>query len=173
MAAPAGTKSGNLGDLLYDAFHVAGIGGSIVALFFLGLDAFQGRALFTPSLLGSVLFLGAPADQVSGVRLDMVVAFTLVHFALFSVLGALVAIAVRELELHSRHPLVVGLSIFVLAEIGFFVLASLFLPGVIDVIGAGWIALANLLVAAGTGLFLLSSHRPDLWSRLKHALHVA
>ena len=171
MATTAGTKSGNLGDLVYDAFYVAGIGGSIVALFFFIVDSLYGQPLFTPSLMGSVLFLGVPAASATEVRLDMVAAFTLVHFAAFGVLGVIVAVAVHELELHSKHPLIVGLSIFALAEIGFFAAAGLFLPGVIGTVGAGWIAAANLLVAFGSGLFLLSSHRPDLWSRVKHALH--
>ena len=117
--------------------------------------------------------LSVDAASASGVRLDMVAAFTLVHFAAFGALGTVVAVAVHELELHAKHPLIVGLSIFALAEIGFFAAASLFLPGVIDRIGAVPIAVANLLAAAGIGLFLLSSHRPDVWSRVKHVIHVA
>ena len=89
------------------------------------------------------------------------------------VLGTIIAVAVHELELHSKHPLIVGLAIFALAEAAFFAAAGLFLPGVIDAVGAGWIGVANLLAAAGIGLFLLSGHRPDLWSRVKHALHFA
>ena len=173
MAANARTSSGTLGDLVYDAFYAGGIGGSIVALFFLALDVWRGQPLLTPSLMGSVLFLGAPAASAAAVRLDMVAAYTLVHFAAFGLLGTLVAVAVHELELHAKHPLIVGLSIFALAEIAFYAAAGLFLPGVIEAVGAVPIAVANLLAAAGIGLFLLSSHRPDLWSRVKHALHVA
>jgi hypothetical protein len=167
------TKSAHLDDLIYDAFYAGGIGGSIVALFFLAIDVWNGLPLYTPSMLGSVLFLGSEAASVTGVRLDMVAAFTLVHFAAFGALGIAVAVAVRELELHSKHPLIVGLAIFLLAEIGFYVAAALFLPGVIDHMGAVPIGLANLLAATGIGLFLLTSHRPDVWSRVKHALHVA
>lgn len=171
--ATARANPGTLADVVYDAFYAGGIGGSIVALFFLALDLWNGQALFTPSLIGSVLFLGSAAESVSEVSLDMVAAFTLVHFAAFGLLGAVIAVAVRELELHSKHPLITGLSIFVLAEVGFFAAAALFLPGVVDVVGAGWIGAANLLAAAGIALFLVSSHRPDLWARLKHALHLA
>lgn len=162
-----------LGDLVFDAFYVGGIGGSIVALFFLLRDLWHGEALFTPSLVGSALLLGTPAGEVSEVRLDMVAAFTALHFAAFSLLGIAVAFLVRELELHAKHPLIVGALIFALAEAGFFAAAALWMPGVVEVIGAGWIAAANLLAAAGVALFLLSTHRPDLWIRLKHALHLA
>jgi hypothetical protein len=103
----------------------------------------------------------------------MVAAFTLVHFAAFGLLGSVIAVLVHELELHAKHPLITGLSIFVLAEIGFFAAAALFLPGVVDVVGAGWIGAGNLLAAVGIALFLISSHRPDLWARFKHALHLA
>jgi hypothetical protein len=163
----------SLADLVYDAFYVGGIGGSIVALFFLARDLWQGEPLFTPSVVGTALFTSTPADALGGVRLDMVAAFTAVHFAAFSLLGIAVAFLVRELELHAKHPLIVGGLIFALAEAGFFTAAALWMPGVIEVIGAGWIAAANLLAATGVALFLLSSHRPDVWHRLKHALHLA
>ena len=116
----------------------------------------QEGARITPSVVGSALFLGIPADAASEVRLDMVAAFTAVHFAAFSVLGVAVAFLVHELELHARHPLIIGALIFVLAEAGFFAVAALWLPGVVEVIGAGWIAAANLLASAGVALFLLS-----------------
>jgi hypothetical protein len=160
-------------DVVYDAFYAGGIGGSVVALFFFAVDLANGRALFTPSLMGSVLFLGTPAESAMGVRLDMVAYYTLVHFAAFGLLGTAVAIAVHELELHAKHPLLVGLGIFLLAEVAFFTAAALVLPGVVAVVGAGWIGAANLLAAAGIALFLVSSHRPDLWRRFKHAMHLA
>jgi hypothetical protein len=173
MARYDRSGSETFGDLVYDAFWIGAIGGSIVALFFLGIDLWNGQALFTPSLMGSVLFLGDAAETVSDVRLDMVSAFTVAHYAAFSLLGIAIAVLVHELELHSKHPLITGIAIFLLAEIGFFGAAALFMPGVVDVVGAGWIGAANLLAAAGVALFLLSSHRPDLWFRLKHAMHLA
>jgi len=173
MAKNARIHPPSFADLFYDAFWVGGIGGSIVALFFLVRDLWQAEPLFTPSLVGSVLLLGTPAVEVTSVRLDMVAAFTAVHFAAFSLLGVAVAFLVRELELHAKHPLVVGALIFALAEAGFFSAAALWMPGVVEVLGASWIAAANVLAATGVALFLLSSHRPDLWYRLKHALHLA
>jgi hypothetical protein len=173
MSRDGQTRPHTLGDIAYDAFYAGGIGGSIVALFFLARDLWLGEALFTPSVVGSALFLGIPAHAAGEIRLDMVAAFTAVHFAAFSLLGVAVAFLVHELELHAKHPLIIGALIFGLAEVGFFAAAALWLPGVVEVIGAGWIAAGNLLAAAGIALFMLSSHRPDLWYRFKHAIHLA
>ena len=46
-------------DLAYESLYCAAIGGSVIALFFLVIDAVNGQPLFTPSLLGGVLFGGA------------------------------------------------------------------------------------------------------------------
>jgi hypothetical protein len=39
------------------------------------------------------------AEGVMGVRLDMVAAYTVVHFATFGVLGALISLVVHEVEI--------------------------------------------------------------------------
>ena len=57
-----------VGDLAYDAVFVGGIGGGLVMIFFLVYDMIaRGQALFTPSLMGSVLFDGVPAAAVASV----------------------------------------------------------------------------------------------------------
>ena len=160
------------GDLIYDAFFAAGIGGSVVAVFFLVVDTWNGQPLFTPSLLGSVLFDGAPAQSVADVRLDMLAYYSLVHFVSFGALGALLAFLVHEVELHARHPALVMLLLFLIIEGTFALGASLFLPGVVERLGALPVAAANLLTAGAIALFLLSSHRPETWQRLKHAVHL-
>jgi len=160
-------------DVVYDAVHCAAIGGSVVALFFLLLDVLQGHALFTPSLMGSVLFGGMAAGAVHEVHLDMVAYYTIVHFAAFGVLGGAIAYLVHEVELHAKHPVVVLAVIFALFEVAFFAGATWGMPGVIERLGAGWIALANALAAGAIALFLLATHRADLWLRLKHAAHLA
>lgn len=161
-------SSRRLADVLYDGFFSAGIGGSVVALFFLGIDAWHGHVLFTPSLMGSVLFAATPASVVAGVRLDMVALYTGFHFVSFLTLGILAAIAVHEAELHSRHPALLIGALFVLLEILFAGTAGLLMPGVVGRLGVGPVAAANLLAALGMGLFLLQSHRPALFQRILH-----
>jgi hypothetical protein len=173
MHMPARSSSAPATSVAYDAFGAGAVGGSIVCLFFLGIDAIQGRMFFTPSLMGSAMFLGEPATSVSVVRLDMVAYYTMVHFAAFGLLGAAIAVLLRQVELHSKHPAVMLVTIFLLTEVLFVAAAALMMPGVVSVVGAGRIAAANLLGASGMAMFLLAQHRPDLWQRVKHAVHLA
>jgi hypothetical protein len=169
MAHPVpDSRTGTSADILYDAFYSGGIGGSVVALFFLLVDLIQGQALFTPSLMGSVLFEGAAAADVVDVSLAAVAYYTLLHFVVFCVLGFIVAFLVHEVELHAKHPILVLLAAFVLFEAAFFVAAAVLMPGVVARVGPGSIALANLLAAAGMTIFLLREHRPDVWSKVTH-----
>ena len=157
------------GEILYDAFYSGAIGGSIVALFFLLVDAFGEGPLFTPSLMGSVLFAGAPADTLTGVDMPMVAAITVVHFVSFALLGLAASFIVHEVELHARDPwLTLGL-LFLLFEAAFAFAAGVFMPGVTERVGALNIAVANVLAAGGMGLFFLGAHRPGVWGWLRRS----
>lgn len=155
-----------LDDLLYDAFYSAAIGGSVLGLFFMLVDAVTGEVFQTPSLIGSVLFLGVAPDAVTEVRLDMVAYFTMVHMAVFGVLGILLAVLVYEAELHSQHPARVMALLFLIIEGGFLVAGNMFMPGVVDAIGFGRILVGNILTAGAMALFMLKSHNPGAWDRL-------
>ncbi|MBW2287960.1 MAG: hypothetical protein JRG80_10105 [Deltaproteobacteria bacterium] len=161
------------GDFAYDAVYAGAIGGSIVALFFLALDTLLGRPLFTPSLMGTVLFQGATASEVTRVSLDMVGLYSLVHISSFGILGCLVAFAVRETELHSKNPFGVMLGLFAFFEWGFFITTLVAMPGVMAVLGIARVALANLLAAGGIALFLTKQHDPQTWKLVKDVLHLA
>lgn len=174
MNTPARTTAPTAeGGVLYDAFGAGSIGGSIVCLFFLALDSIQGRTFFTPSLMGSVLFTSTPAQAATDVRMDMVAYYTLVHFAAFGILGAAVAVLLRQVELHAKHPAIMLGTIFLLVEVLFVAAAAFLMPGVVAAVGAVTIGAANLLGAGGMALFLLATHRPDLWQRVKHAVGLA
>ena len=149
-------------EFIYETFYGAAIGGSIVALLFLLVDAVRGEPLFTPSLMGSVLFRDVAAADVVGVDMGAAALYTAIHFASFLGLGAVVAFAVREAELHSRHPILVMLGVFVLLEGGFILAATTLLPGVLEVVGVGRVGVANALAAFGMGLFITYEHRPSL-----------
>ena len=167
MTSPHSARTGTIADTLYDAFYSGGIAGSIVALFFLVLDAIEGQPFFTPSLMGTVLFSGVPAEAATGSRLDMMAYYTATHFVAFTLLGLGIACLVREVELHTRHPAIVLLVSFILLEVAFFAVASVLMPGVVERVGPARIAAANLLAAAGISAFLIAAHRPDLWERIK------
>lgn len=147
------------GDFLYDAFYGGAIGGSAVALVSLVIDAVRFEPLFTPSLLGSALFLGVDAGEVSRVRLDMVAGFTAIHLMVFGALGLLMSALVQRLHELAFHPVVVSVIIFVILQGGFMLADAVLLGGVVAVIGFWWIALVNLAAGVSMGLFLLNAHR--------------
>jgi len=161
------------GDFLYDSFYSASIGAAVVALFFLVIDAVQGQPFFTPSLMGRVLFTGADASSVAGVRLDMVAYYSLVHMAAFGALGVLLAFLVHQVELHSKNPAQFFVLFFLIFEGAFLVASRLLLPGVNEVLGHFRIFLANLCAAGAMAVFLYQSHNEDAWQRFKHAAHLS
>jgi len=163
----------NTVDFIFDSFYAGAIGGSVVALFFLLTDVLQGQPLFTPSLMGSVLFRGLPVEAATDVDLEAVAYFSILHMLMFGALGILVSFLVYEAELHSRHPLVVLLVLFAVIETVFFTATSVALPGVVAELGILRVATANLLAAGSLAAFFVFSHRADAWEKVKHAAHLA
>ncbi len=163
----------NLADFLFDSFYAGGIGGSAVAIFFLAADVMDGQSLFTPSLMGSVLFLGVAAEEVTKVHLGAVAYFSIVHFAACAVVGTLVTWLVHEVELHSRHPVAVLIVLFAIIEAVFLLAASLAMPGVIAKLGIIRVGVANLLAAGSMSCFFVISHREDAWEKIKQATRLA
>ena len=154
-------------DLAYESLYCAAIGGSVIALFFLVIDAWNGQPLFTPSLLGGVLFGGAARNDLRGAHgLGRVRDHP--SFVAFSVLGVGVALVAHEVELHSRHPFTMLFGVFAVIEWIFLVAGMFLLPGVISVLGFWRVAGANLLAAAGIATFLWANHQPEAWERFKH-----
>ena len=56
------------GNLAFDVMACSAIGGVTLGLYFFVLDAIDGRALYTPMLLGSVLFEGASVESVTRIE---------------------------------------------------------------------------------------------------------
>ena len=144
-----------------------------VPLFFLVIDAWNGRPLFTPSLMGGVLFGGVAAEAVDAVRLDWVAYMTILHFLAFSAIGIGVTLVAHAVELRARHPATVLFGVFAVIEWVFLVGAFLALPGVLMVLGPWRVAAANLLAAAGIAAFLWANHRPEAWERFKQRITFA
>ncbi len=173
MKDAASRSRHTVADHAYDAFIIAGTGGGLLALFFLVYDIItRGQMLFTPSLLGSVLFDGAAAETVDSVNMMAVAKYSAFHLFAFGLLGLGLSILTHQAELRARHPLVVIALVFVILEVAFWAGASVAVPGVLDRLGVLQVAAANLLAAVGVGLFLVSTHRPDLWLRAKRAAHL-
>jgi hypothetical protein len=147
-------------DLVYDAFFGGGIGGSTIGLFFLALDILDGRALYTPAMLGSVLFEGVAAASVETARLDMVSYFSMVHFATFFVLAGVLSYVSRVSRAVEGHVLVMTAMVFCTLTAAILVADWLFMPGVVGTLGYGRVLIANALTGLAMAAFMKWSHRP-------------
>jgi hypothetical protein len=148
-----------------DGLFAGALGALTVAVFFLVVDVFEGRPLFTPSLLGSVLFLRQSAEAVGSVDIPMVFAYTGVHFAVFVAVGMAAAFMVSEFEANPPVGLVL-LLLFICFEAGFFGVTVGIAPGVIGVLGAWLVGIANLLAAAAMAAYLLWWSHPEAFRNL-------
>jgi len=146
---------------LYQEGIIAGvIGAATVAAWFLVLDAFAGRPLWTPTVLGSALFRrGVPLGPLDAmpVSLEMVLMFTWVHCLVFAAIGGL---ASRLLGLAERNPNV-GFGVvlmFVVFEAGFTVAAMVFAAPVLHALTWPAVLVANLLAAAAMVVYFRYRH---------------
>jgi hypothetical protein len=134
------------------------LGGAVVALWFLLYDTVSGRPLRTPALLGATLLEGLRDPGALDIRLDVVLGYTVVHFAVFAAFGILVSVLFSAAE---REPRVLlGLFIlfwcFELFFLGFVLVLDEALVGAL----LWWnIVIANLLAALSMLLYFFVRHR--------------
>ena len=146
---------------LYREGMIAGVIGALaIALWFLLLDTLSGRPLWTPTVLGTVLFrrgagLGAPESLA--VSAEMVLMFTWVHGLVFAALGGIVARLLGHVERHPSSGFGV-LLLFVIFQFGFIVAATIFAAPVLRVLSPWSILVANLLAAAAMGAYFRRCH---------------
>jgi len=170
MNKPASGTRHTVGDLIYDGIFIGGLGGGLIALFFLVVDVMtRGQALFTPSLMGTVLFDRVPAGSVDTVNMTAVAKYSVIHLLSFSLLGFGIAHLTHQAEIRSRHPVFVIGVVFVILEIAFWLGATVAIPGVLGRLGVLPVAAGNLLAAVGVGLYLAFTHRGHLWGPAKPA----
>ena len=94
---------------------VAGVvGATVLAVWFLVIDAIQGRPFYTPGFLAAVLTGADVADR----SVALIGTYTLVHFAAFCAVGVAVAWLMGKLGAFS--PMLLGLVLgFVLFDLVF------------------------------------------------------
>lgn len=146
------------GDLAYETFFSAAVGGSAIALFFLVSDSLMGQPFYTPSVLGSALFFGTSPAEMTAVRMDAVALLTAVHFVAFAALGFVAAVLVRAVERVEAGFLASVAAVLVVIEVGFLASAALLMPGVIEHIGQGHALAANTLTAVSMTASLRRAH---------------
>jgi len=135
---------------------LAGIlGAAVVALWFLLLDMItRGVPFYTPSLLGSIIFAGQDATQVTALNGAAVFAYTGLHGILFLGAGAMLALMFAQFE---RNPQVgmVLLLLFVTFEAILWGVGVSIIPALAGAVGAWAILVANLGSALAMFAFLL------------------
>ena len=149
---------------LYQEGIVAGIiGAATIAIWFLILDAINGRPLYTPTVLGTALFKGGEAlasPESLAVNLDMVLMFTWIHGLVFIIIGG---VASRLLGLAEHNPNI-GFGIlllFVMFEFGFVAVNMAFAEAVLRVLAWQAVLVGNLLAAAAMSGYFWQRH-PNL-----------
>ena len=148
---------------------VAGaIGATIVAFWFMIVDAFAGRMLFTPAALGSAVFYGATSPAQVTVDFTTVAGYTLLHYAAFLVVGLIFAAVVRGTE--ESPPLLLGLAmLFVVAETLFVGLVAIAASWILGTFAWWAIIVGNVLAAIGMGAYLWKMH-PALQNTMRGPL---
>jgi hypothetical protein len=143
--------------ILEDGFFAGVLGAAVVALWYLVLDTIAGRPLYTPSLLGSLLFQSSTNAAHITVQPAIVAWYTAVHFLAFLGIGMIASWLAAQFE---KFPAVgiAMLFLFVLFETAFFIFAFAVGRSVLGTLGLWTVAVANLLAAAAMALYLHYRH---------------
>lgn len=137
---------------------IAGLlGGSVVAIWFLVLDAIQKPLFYTPAALGSALFFGASQAGDVMLRADVVIGYTFVHFAAFFLIGLAAARFTNEAE-RNPHVLLGLVLCFVTLEVASIGVLSLMASWLFETVAWWSPTIANLLAAAVMAGYLFREH---------------
>jgi len=136
---------------------IAGIiGATVIAIWFLFLDAVTRLPLYTPTVLGEGLFLGEQslASNAGGqVSLKLTLMYSGVHGLVFMVLGVIAAYLVL-LPKRNLHLGISLLLLFAILELGFVGTAFVIAKPVLDELTWPIVLIGNFLAAAGMACYL-------------------
>ena len=144
------------------------LGAAVVAVWFLVLDGARGQLFHTPTLLGSVLFLGTEPAEVTGTNGMIIFAYSGLHVVAFLMAGAALAWMVSQFERNPQFGFFL-LLLFLLFESLLFSFEAAIFPRLVGELGTVAVAAANLFSAITMFAFLLGRH-PGAIDRLRHAL---
>jgi hypothetical protein len=134
-------------DIVFASLVSGGWGAAAVALVFLAIDTVRGDPFFTPSLMGSVTFLGAAAAAGTEVRVDLMALYTVLHFILFTAVGFAASTAYDRLAGPAGRPFALAGGLFAALTLGTVAVNALLVPGLFAVVGAAAIMAANALAS--------------------------
>lgn len=134
------------------------LGATAVAVWFFIIDVIRGDPLLVPAGLGHGMLHALGITGVDG-RIPLVVAYTILHYVAFILVGWMAAAVLHRGE---RHPsvLIGALLLFVVFEVTFFALSSIIAR--VSTLGTpGWllVLIGNLIAALVMGAYLWRAHR--------------
>ncbi len=140
------------------------IGAGTVALWFLIYDAWRGKPLFTPALLGTAIFYGVSSPLSIDIAIGPVIGYSIVHVLAFIGFGIVAACMLMASE---REPalFIAFVTLFAAFEVFFFVVVRTLSQTVLGAIG-WWAILAGNLLASIVMLWFLVRGHPELPSTL-------
>lgn len=168
VPAPATQEAHRIAAVVEDGVLAGMIGATVVAIWFLLFDSLLHEPFYTPSLIGSVIFLGKDVSEVTAVNTTMVFAYTGIHGALFLIAGTAIAWLFSLIERNPQFGLVL-LLLFLLFESVIFGFEVAIVPMLVGALGAWAVGLANLLAAIAMFWFLLR-RRPKAMASLRAGL---
>lgn len=143
--------------LRHEAMVAGALGAASVALWYLILDVAQGRLFFTPAALGSAFFQQARGvDQVQ-ITAPIVLAYSLVHIALFLVVGFIAARLIFSADEEPRVWLGIGVAL-VTMEVFTILLLALTASWLLDALHLWTVLVANVIGAGVMGAYLWQRH---------------
>ncbi len=160
--APVAVEAYRPASVLRDGIVTGALGAATILVWFLVLDAFAGRPLYTPTVLGTVL-LGRDASSLESlpVSIPVVLFYTAVHGLAFCVVGYVAAWLFAVAERHP--PWIFGLLLFfILFFCAFLAVPVVTEPAVFRVVTIPAILGGNFLAAAAMGRYLWRRHPLDL-----------
>jgi hypothetical protein len=140
------------------------IGAAVVALWFLLYDAWRGRPLFTPALLGTTIFYGISTPASVQIGAGPVIGYTILHVLAFVGVGIVAACMMVASE---REPAVfiAFVTLFGVFEVFFFVVLRTLSQEMLGALGWWAVLAGNFLASIGMLWFLVRGH-PELPSAL-------
>src|SRR5438132_7239575 len=154
---------------------IAGLlGGAIIAAWFLIFDAAAGHPLRTPALLAAWLLHGGRTPvPLTNAAWTLVAEYTLAHFAVFAVLGAIGALLIDGAK---HHPELFGTLLIFTIGFEVFFIAVIMLAGPAAAAAMPWwkIVAGNIMATAGMLAFffwrqpVLAQNLMGAWTGVVH-----
>jgi hypothetical protein len=143
--------------ILREGFIAGCIGAGTVALWFLVVDAVNGRPFFTPAMLGSAVFWGAQDPSQVVIEYSRIIGYTMIHVSAFVVVGCIAAALAAEVEIAPPTLFLVVVA-FCFFEFGFYILVALLARPLLGALAWWNVAIGNAIAALGMGYYLWREH---------------